>query len=53
MRQQTIDALRAHLVRLGAMPGEAEIMANFADNNLPAGTGFSAALDFIKTRFEI
>jgi len=57
MRQQTIDALRAHLVHLGAMPGEAEIMANFADNNMPNGVPsedhFSTALEIIKKHFVI
>lgn len=53
MTQQIQQPLRDHLVHLGAMPGEAEIMAVAADNNLPAGATFSEAFDYIKTHFEI
>lgn len=53
MKQETIEALRAHLVHLGAMPGEAEIMAAHADNNLPAEADIKTAIDYIKTQFGV
>lgn len=53
MTQQIQQSLRDHLVHLGAMPGEAEIMTTYADNTLPAGASFAEAFDYIKTHFEI
>lgn len=53
MTQQIQQSLRDNLVHLGAMPGEAEIMANYADNELPAGATFAEAIDYIKKHFEI
>jgi hypothetical protein len=54
MKQETIESMRGYLVaNYGAMPGEAEIMATAADNNLPAGTSFADALEYVKTHFQI
>lgn len=53
MKADTRTALVAHLIHLGAMPGEAEIMATQADNTLPAGATFGEAIDYIKSHFEI
>lgn len=53
MKAETLHTLTAQLVHLGAMPGEAEIMANYADNELPADATFAQALHFVKITFEI
>lgn len=53
MKAEILRTLTAQLVHLGAMPGEAEIMANHADNTLPADTTFGEAIDYIKAHFEI
>lgn len=53
MKAEILRALTAQLVHLGALPGEAEIMANHADNTLPAGATFAEAIDYIKAHFEI
>ena len=53
MTTRILNTLTAQLVHLGAMPGEAEIMANYADNTLPPGTTFAEAFDHIKTHFAI
>ena len=53
MKATTREALVAQLIHLGAMPGEAEIMANYADNELPADATFAQALHFVKITFEI
>lgn len=53
MKAEILHTLTAQLVHLGAMPGEAEIMANYADNELPADATFAQALHFVKTTFEI
>lgn len=53
MKAEILHTLTAQLVHLGAMPGEAEIMANYADNELPADATFAQALHFVKITFEI
>lgn len=53
MKAEILRTLTAQLIHLGAMPGEAEIMATQADNTLPAGATFAEAFDYIKTHFEI
>lgn len=53
MKAEILRTLTAQLVHLGAMPGEAEIMANYADNELPADATFAQALHFVKITFEI
>lgn len=53
MKAEILRTLTAQLVHLGAMPGEAEIMATQSDNTLPADTSFGEAFDYIKTHFEI
>lgn len=53
MKAEILHSLTAQLVHLGAMPGEAEIMANYADNELPADATFAQALHFVKITFEI
>ena len=53
MKAEILCTLTAQLIHLGAMPGEAEIMANQADNTLPADTSFAEAFDYIKSHFEI
>lgn len=53
MKQSTLDALRAHLIHLGSMPGEAEIMSTAADNNLPAGASFAEALEYVISHFGV
>lgn len=53
MKAEILRTLTAQLVHLGAMPGEAEIMANHADNELPADATFAQALYFVKIRFGI
>ena len=53
MKAEILRTLTAQLVHLGAMPGEAEIMANYADNELQADATFAQAIDYIKSHFEI
>lgn len=53
MKAEILSTLTAQLVHLGAMPGEAEIMATQADNTLPAEATFAEAIDYVKTHFEI
>lgn len=53
MKAEILNTVRVHLIHLGALPGEAEIMANHADNTLPAGATFAEAIDYIKAHFEI
>lgn len=53
MKAEILRTLTAQLVHLGAMPGEAEIMANYADNELQADATFAQAFHFIKITFEI
>lgn len=53
MKAATREALVVQLIHLGAMPGEAEIAANVADNTLPAGASFSDAIAFVRKRFGI
>lgn len=50
MKQEILQQLRDHLVHLGAMPGEAEIMVTHANNNLPADTDFKTSLDTIRKK---
>ena len=51
MKQEILNQLRGHLIHLGAMPNEAEIMVTHADNTLPADTDFKTALDTIRKKF--
>ena len=53
MKAATLEALVAQLIHLGAMPGEAEIMVNYADNELQADATFTQTFHFIKITFEI
>lgn len=53
MKAETLQQLRDHLVHLGAMPGEAEIMVTQADNTLPADTDFKTAISAIQKKFGI
>ena len=53
MTQKTREALVAQLIHLGAMPGEAEILANQADNNLRPGATFPEAWEYIKKHCSI
>lgn len=53
MNQEILQHESAHLVHLGAMPGEAEIMVTSADNTLPADTDFKTSLDTIRKKFGI
>lgn len=53
MTAAILNTIRVHLIHLGAMPGEAEIMANYANNTLPEDTCFGDAIDYIKQHFGI
>ena len=53
MKQEILNQLRGHLIHLGAMPNEAEIMVTHADNNLPAEATFAEGTEYIKTHFEV
>lgn len=53
MKREILQQLRDHLVHLGAMPGEADIMVALADNTLPADTDFKTAIDITEKKFGI
>ena len=54
MTQQTKEHLRDHLVvNFGSMPREAEIMADVADNDLPADTTIEAAISYLRRLYNL
>lgn len=54
MTQQIKESIAAHLVvNFGSMPREAEIMADIADNHLPADTTFEAAISYLRNLYNL